>query len=152
MHGNKCLAVVILAVALFGCQTGGVPESAVKEVAPDGYAMGGTSAVAILSFFTNTTSVYRDTINNCDVHVYRPDGINVRAESICGGDRSSSEGRWHVNDDGTYCGEFDNPDWKSGCSTWAHQGDGDYSWEKTSGEIEQTAGKFSLYEGNPFDL
>ena len=152
MERARCVAVAFLAVALFGCQAGRVPQSAVKATPPDGYAMGATSGGDIRAHVGDSTSVGHDTINDCDVHTYRAAGGEARGESYCGDKRDTSAGLWFIENDGALCGEWENPDWKSSCVNWAHQGGGFFTWEKKSGDSEQTEGDFQEYEGNPFDL
>ena len=152
MERARCVAVAILAAALFGCQTGGVPYSAVKATPPDGYAMGATSGADIRAHVGDTTTVGRDTISGCDVHIYRAAGGGARGESVCGDQRDTSTGVWFVVNSGALCSEWDNPDWTSSCVSWAHQGDGLFTWEKKSGDSGQAGGDYQEYEGNPFGL
>ena len=151
MNRSASFAVALVATALFGCQ-GGVPESAVKAIPPDGFAMGATPATDIRVYDVDTTHVFRNTVENCDVHVYFAEGGVQRGESYCSGKRYTSTGQWTIADDGTHCSDWDNPDWKGGCVNWVHQGDDFFTWEKKSGDFEQLKGETQVYQGNIFNL
>ena len=167
----RTMAVAAAAVALWGCQQPdgsgmAMPDGAdagqarpillVADVqpapaAPEGAMASGVSPVADIEAYTSGTTVVGSS-GDCEVHIFRETGGAARAESICGGERSETAGRWSVIAGGVFCYVWDESDWANNCLTFEHVGDGAVDWKRVSGNSMEGEGNVRVYEGNVFDL
>ena len=108
----------------------------------DDIAMGVTDPAAIETHAVNTT-VVAFMPDGCERHQYRTIGGRVSAETICDGTKYVSQGRYTVRGDGSYCVEWENPNWDDSCDAWEYLGNGRFR----AGDVESVT-----YVGNIFGL
>lgn len=175
MSWVRTMAVAAAAAALWGCQQPDGSDVAMPEVAeaeparpillaadvqaapatPEGAMASGVSPVGDIEAYTaNTTVVGSD--SGCEFHIFREAGGAARGESICGGERSESAGRWSVIADGVFCYVWNEGNWANSCLTFEHMGDSAVDWKRVSGNAMGEGWGVRvyvrIYEGNVFDL
>lgn len=167
MRQVRTMAAAAAAVALWGCQQmGAMPDGAdagtarpivlaadmqPAPAAREGAIASGVSPIVDIETWTANTTVVGSN-GDCEFHIFRETGGAARGESICGGKRTETAGRWSVIAGGVFCYVWNASDWANNCLTIEHVGDGAVAWKRVSGNSMEGEGNVRVYEGNIFDL